>query len=72
MRKAVFFLVLCVAACGPAYKPLQDYNASRAVYKRCVIDRGVENCRTEKALMDADARAYAATSGQMIRIDDKE
>lgn len=66
MRKTLL-ICLTVAACGPAYGPLKNYEASRDAYRKCLVAKGEAACTSEKAVMDHDAKVYSVASGQTLR-----
>lgn len=66
-RIAVFGLAMMLTGCGVAAvsKASTDYNQSLASYKQCVMAKGPDQCRGEKAILDADAQRYESTSAAL-------
>jgi hypothetical protein len=55
-------MALVLAGCGAAHlnRTRNAYEGSLAAYKACVHAKGPDQCRSEKAIMDADSDAYTS------------
>lgn len=61
MRSLILLgIALSLAGCGVMAidKAKKEYDASRAAYKACLASHPIEQCRAQKAAMDADAKNW--------------